>query len=123
MEMGRVVETELHEGLRHRAQRQKRVLLGRAASQAPQQTPKSVVYELVQQTVLVPEVVIDRGRAVAAPIAEPTHGKALDTLLEEQSVGRLQNGAARFVALPQATALKGLWGSGDGHAWTRTLLK
>ena len=106
--VGRVAKAPARERDAERAQVLDRVVALTRALQRAHQRAAALVEQLVDQVLLVDEVVVDGRRRVAAALGEPAHREGIGAVLDEQRLGRVENGAAGFVAVLEPATCGGL---------------
>jgi hypothetical protein len=105
--VGGVLEAQSGELQQHHPQGVDRVLAAPHAPHAGQHDLDARRRHGVDQPLLVPEVVVDGRRRVAAAVGEPPHREALEAVLHQQRLGGIEDRAARSLALLVATARRG----------------
>ena len=87
-----------------------RIVRDRHAPQLPDQPLETFLQQRVDQRRLVAKVVVDRRRGVAAALREPAHRESLETALDEQLLGGVQDRAPGIGAVPASSLCGGLGG-------------
>ena len=102
--VGRVANEEIREGMEEGAQVLDRVIHELHLAQSDQQALDALLKKLGEQPGLVPEIVVDGGRGVAAALYQLADGEALLSLLKEQGFRGVENDAPRIGAVLLASA-------------------